>query len=209
MGLYLDPPDKALVLCVDEKSQCQALERTQPILPMGLGYVEGVTHDYVRHGTTTLFAALDIANGQVLRQNKDRHRHQEFLGFLRHIDKNVPADLEVHIVLDNYSTHKHAKVKGWLARRDRFRLHFTPTDVRLLAEPGGAVARNHHTAVNPSRFLPECEGACSEDRAVRRCLQQERHAVHVARHRRLHLGETWPPMSAYFRDSTLDMGFMT
>ncbi len=125
--MYLDPPDNALVLCVDEKSQCQALERTQPMLAMLLGYVEGVRHDYVRHGTTTLFAALDIANGQVLTQNKDRHRRQEFLGFPRHIDKNVPADLEVHIVLDNYSTHKHAKGKGWLARHHRFHLQFTPT----------------------------------------------------------------------------------
>jgi len=127
VGLYLNPPDKGLVLCVDEKSQCQALERTQPLLPLGLGYVEGVTHDYVRHGTTTLFAALDIANGQVLTQNKGRHRHQEFLGFLRPIDENVPADLDLHIVLDNYCTHKHATVKGWLARHHRFHLHFTPT----------------------------------------------------------------------------------
>jgi len=127
VGLYLNPPQNAVVLCVDEKSQCQALERSQPMLPLGLGYVEGVTHDYVRHGTTTLFAALDIANGQVLTQNKSRHRHQEFLGFLRQIDKNVPGDLEVHVVLDNYSTHKHAKVKGWLASHGRFHLHFTPT----------------------------------------------------------------------------------
>ena len=127
VGLYLNPPENAVVLCVDEKSQCGALERTQPMLPMGLGYVEGVTHDYVRHGTTTLFAALDIANGQVLSQNKTHHRHQEFLGFLSQIDKNVPEDLEAHIVLDNYSTHKHAKVKGWLASHPRFHLHFTPT----------------------------------------------------------------------------------
>ena len=127
VGLYLNPPENALVLCVDEKSQCQALERTQPMLPMALGYVEGVTHDYVRHGTTTLFAALDIANGQVLTQNKGRHRHQEFLGFLRHVEENVPADLDLHIVLDNYSTHKHAKVKGWLARHPRYHFHFTPT----------------------------------------------------------------------------------
>lgn len=127
VGLYLNPPENAVVLCVDEKSQCQALERTQPMLPMGLGYVEGVTHDYVRHGTTTLFAALDIANGKVLTRSKPHHRHQEFLGFLRQIDKNVPEDLEVHVVLDNYSTHKHAKVKGWLAEHERFHLHFTPT----------------------------------------------------------------------------------
>lgn len=128
VGLYLHPPEKAVVLCVDEKSQCQALERSQPMLPMGLGYVEGVTHDYVRHGTTTLFAALDIANGQVLtHHNRDRHRHQEFLGFLRRIDKNVPEELEVHVVLDNYAPHKHAKVKGWAASHPRFHFHFTPT----------------------------------------------------------------------------------
>jgi transposase len=127
VGLYLDPPDKALVLCVDEKSQVQALERTQPLLPMGFGYVEGVTHDYVRHGTTTLFAALDLLDGTVLTQCRPRHRHQEFLGFLRTIDKAVPADLEIHIVLDNYATHKHPKVKAWLAARPRWHLHFVPT----------------------------------------------------------------------------------
>jgi putative transposase len=127
VGLYLNPPDHALVLCVDEKSQVQALERTQPVLPMGLGYIEGITHDYVRHGTTTLFAALDIANGSVLTQCKPRHRHQEFLAFLRHIEANVPESLEVHLICDNYSTHKHAKVRAWLARRPRFHLHFTPT----------------------------------------------------------------------------------
>jgi hypothetical protein len=96
VGLYLNPPDHALVLCVDEKSQVQALERTQPVLPMGLGYVEGITHDYVRHGTTTLFAALDVANGSVLTQCKPRHRHQEFLAFLRHIEASVPEHLDVH-----------------------------------------------------------------------------------------------------------------
>jgi len=127
VGLYLNPPDHALVLCVDEKSQVQALQRTQPVLPMGLGYVEGITHDYVRHGTTTLFAALDVANGSVLTQCKPRHRHQEFLAFLRHIEANVPEQLAVHLICDNYGTHKHAKVKSWLARRPRFHLHFTPT----------------------------------------------------------------------------------
>jgi len=127
VGLYLNPPENALVLCVDEKSQIQALERTQPILPLGLGYVEGITHDYIRHGTTTLFAALDIQSGEVLTQCKRRHRHQEFLSFLEHIDENVPARFDVHLVLDNYATHKHAKVKAWLARRPRFHLHFTPT----------------------------------------------------------------------------------
>jgi len=127
VGLYLNPPDKALVLCVDEKSQCQALERTQPMLPMGFGYVEGVTHDYERHGTTTLFAALNVLSGEVIAQCKPLHRHQEFLSFLRAIDKAVPADLEIHCIVDNYATHKHAKVKAWLAARPRWHMHFIPT----------------------------------------------------------------------------------
>jgi len=127
VGLYLNPPDHAIVLAVDEKSQIQALDRTQPMLPLGLGYVEGVTHDYVRHGTTTLFAALDLASGHVLTQCKRRHRHQEFLQFLRHIEESVPAKLDVHLVVDNYCTHKHAKVRRWLAARPRFHIHYTPT----------------------------------------------------------------------------------
>jgi putative transposase len=127
VGLYLNPPDNALVLCVDEKSQCQALERTQPMLPMGLGYVEGVTHDYVRHGTTTLFAALNVLNGQVIAQCRPRHRHQEFLDFLRVIDKAVPLQLDVHCIADNYASHKHPKVRAWLAQRPRWHMHFVPT----------------------------------------------------------------------------------
>lgn len=127
VGLYLNPPDCALVLSVDEKSQIQALNRTQPMLPMGLGYVEGVTHDYKRHGTTTLFAALNVANGEVIAQCKPRHRHQEFLSFLRHLDANVPAALDVHLIIDNYATHKHAKVRAWLAARPRYHVHYTPT----------------------------------------------------------------------------------
>jgi putative transposase len=132
VGLYLNPPDHALVLCVDEKSQCQALERTQPVLPMGLGYVEGITHDYVRHGTTTLFAALDVANGTVLTQCKPKHRHQEFLAFLRHIEANVPEHLDVHLICDNYGTHKHPKVVAWLEAHPRFHVHFTPTSASWL-----------------------------------------------------------------------------
>jgi len=127
VGLYLNPPDKALVICVDEKSQCQALERTQPMLPMGFGYVEGVTHDYKRHGTTTLFAALNVLNGAVLATCKPRHRHQEFLSFLREIDQAVPAELDVHCIVDNYATHNHPKVKAWLAARPRWHMHFVPT----------------------------------------------------------------------------------
>lgn len=127
VGLYLDPPANAIVLCVDEKSQCQALERTQPMLPIGLGYVEGVTHDYIRHGTTTLFAALNVLDGEVLAACKPRHRHQEFLSFLREIDESVPADLDIHMVVDNYATHKHPKVKAWIMARPRWHVHFIPT----------------------------------------------------------------------------------
>ena len=127
VGLYLNPPDKAMVICVDEKSQIQALDRTQPVLPMGLGYVEGITHQYVRHGTLTLFAALDLATGEVIAQCKKRHRHQEFLQFLRHIEANVPKKLDIHLVVDNYATHKHAKVRNWLAARPRYHVHYTPT----------------------------------------------------------------------------------
>jgi len=127
VGLYLNPPDKALVLCVDEKSQVQALERTQPVLPMGLGYLEGVTHDYYRHGTTTLFAALNVLYGSVITQCKPRHRHQEFLSFLNHLDRNVPVELQVHLIADNYATHKHPRVRAWLARHGRYHIHYTPT----------------------------------------------------------------------------------
>ncbi len=127
VGLYLNPPDNAIVISVDEKSQCQALERTQPMLPLGFGYVEGVTHDYKRHGTTTLFAALDVISGAVLASCKERHRHQEFLSFLKEIDEAVPPQLDVHCIVDNYATHNHPKVKAWLAARPRWHMHFTPT----------------------------------------------------------------------------------
>lgn len=127
VGLYLNPPDKAMVLCVDEKSQIQALDRHQPVLPMGLGYVEGITHQYRRHGTLTLFAALDLASGEVITECKKRHRHQEFLQFLKQIDASVPQALDIHLVVDNYATHKHKKVKQWLATRPRYHVHYTPT----------------------------------------------------------------------------------
>ena len=146
VGLYLDPPDHAVVLCVDEKIQTQALQRSQPVLPMGLGYVEGVTHDYGRHGTTTLFAALEVATGTVITDCKTRHRHQEFLGFLRRIDANVPADLDVHLIVDNYVTHKHARVKAWLAKRPRYHVHYTPTYM-----PPGSTRWNDGSASSPSR----------------------------------------------------------
>ena len=132
VGLYLSPPVKAMVLCVDEKSQIQALDRTQPVLPMMPGMPEKRTHDYMRHGTTTLFAALDIATGQVLGQLHRRHRASEFLQFVRHVDSQVPTGLDVHLVMDNYSTHKTAAVRAWFARHPRFHVHYTPTSASWL-----------------------------------------------------------------------------
>jgi len=127
VGLYLSPPQQAVVLCCDEKSQCQALERSQPGLPLGQGQVATRTHDYYRHGTLTLFAALDYLEGKVLAHSRQRHRHQEWIQFLKTIDQEVPADLEIHLILDNYATHKTPQVKRWLKRHPRFHLHFTPT----------------------------------------------------------------------------------
>jgi len=132
VGLYLDPPLKAMVLCVDEKSQIQALDRTQPILPLAPGIPERRTHDYARHGTTTLFAALDIATGEVIGELHRRHRSSEFLQFLRTIEANVPAQMDVHLVMDNYGTHKTPTIKAWFARNPRFHVHFTPTSASWL-----------------------------------------------------------------------------
>lgn len=127
VGLYLDPPDKALVLSVDEKSQIQALDRTQPGLPLKKGRAGTMTHDYKRHGTTTLFAALSLLDGRVIGRCLDRHRHQEFIKFLRTIDDNTPPDLDLHLIADNYATHKHPDVVTWLERHPRFHMHFIPT----------------------------------------------------------------------------------
>jgi transposase len=127
VGLYHNPPEKALVLCVDEKSQVQALDRSQPVLPMMPGMPERRTHDYARHRVTSLFAAFNIADGTVIGELHRRHRHQEYLKFLKRIDKNVPAKLDVHIVCGNYGTHKTPEVRAWLARHPRFHVHFTPT----------------------------------------------------------------------------------
>src|SRR5438477_6955512 len=128
-GLYLDPPERALVLCVDEKSQIQALDRTAPILPLRPGLPERQTHDYKRYGTTTLFAAFNILNGKVIGTCQQRHRSREFVRFLNHLEKQLPADQEVHLIMDNYCTHKSAEVQRWLKpkKRKRFRFHFTPT----------------------------------------------------------------------------------
>jgi transposase len=127
VGLYLNPPQRAVVLCMDEKSQVQALDRTQPSLPMKKGRAGTMTHDYKRNGTTTLFAAIDVLTGTVIGQCLPRHRHEEFLKFLRTIDREVPKHLAVHLILDNYATHNHPDVQRWLGRHKRFDLHFTPT----------------------------------------------------------------------------------
>jgi transposase len=127
VGLYLSPPERAVVLCVDEKSQVQALDRTQPLLPMRPGQAERRTHDYTRHGTTSLFAALDVKAGTVIGKCMPRHRTQEFRKFLDEIERNVPADLDVHIVMDNYGTHKTKLIRNWFAKRPRWHVHYTPT----------------------------------------------------------------------------------
>jgi transposase len=127
IGVYLNPPEKAIVLCVDEKSQVQALGRTQPELPMKKGRCGTMTHDYKRNGTTSLFAALNVLDGKVIGTCYPRHRHLEFLKFLRKIDRETPSDMDLHLILDNYGTHKHLNVKRWLAKHKRFQLHFTPT----------------------------------------------------------------------------------
>ena len=132
VGLYMNPPERALVLCVDEKSQIQALDRTAPLLPMRPGQIERRTHDYARHGTTSLFAALDTKTGKVIGQNQQRHRSAEFRNFLDTIERNVPEELDVHLIMDNYGTHKTELIKNWLAKRPRFQVHFTPTSASWL-----------------------------------------------------------------------------
>lgn len=155
VGLYMNPPARAMVLCVDEKSQVQALNRTQPILPLAPGVPARQTHDYERHGVTSLFAALDVATGLALGSCYRRHRHQEFLRFLNEIDQIVPAGLEIHLVMDNYGTHKTERIQRWLVRRPRYHVHFTPTSAswlnlveRLFAEvTERCVRRGSHTSV--------------------------------------------------------------
>src|ERR1700761_4538203 len=155
VGLYMNPPDHAIVLCVDEKSQVQALNRTQPILPLAPGVPARQSHDYERHGVTSLFAALDVASGVTISNCYRRHRHQEFLRFLRDIDANLPTGFDVHLVMDNYGTHKVRPVQNWLARHPRYHVHFTPTSgswlnlaERLFAEvTERCVRRGSHTAV--------------------------------------------------------------
>jgi len=163
VGLYLDPPHHALVLCVDEKSQIQALSRTQPVLPMRAGQLERRTHDYKRHGVTSLFAALDIATGSVLGKCY-RRRSVEFLDFLKKIDGTVPADLDIHLVLDNYGTHKTVLVRQWLRNRPRYHLHFTPTHASWLnqAERWFALLTQRQIKRGSHRSVQELEAAIRE-----------------------------------------------
>lgn len=155
VGLYLNRPDRAIVLCLDEKSQVQALNRTEPILPLAPGVPTRQSHDYERHGVTSLFAAMDVASGVTISTCYRRHRHQEFLRFLNEIDQDLPAGFDVHLVMDNYGTHKVAKVRNWLARHPRYHVHFTPTSgswlnlvERLFAEvTERCVRRGSHTSV--------------------------------------------------------------
>lgn len=195
VGLYLNPPDRALLLCVDEKSQVQALERTQPGLPLGLGYVQGITHDYYRHGTTTLFAALDVASGTVLSQCKPRHRHQEFLAFLRYLNAQLPPHLDAHLIVDNYATHKHATVRRWLARHPRYHLHFTPT--ASLAQSNRAPVRAHHATRHPPRVVYQRPAARRPDRPVRDPLQSPCSPLPLDRHRGFHSREARATLYRY------------
>ena len=168
VGLYMNPPEHALVLCVDEKSQIQALDRTQPLLPLRPGQVERGTHDYKRHGTTSLFAALELKTNRVIGQLHRRHRSQEFRRFLDTIEANVPAELDVHIVLDNYGTHKTAIIRKWFAKRPRFHVHFTPTYGSWinLVERWFAEITNRRIRRGVFRSVKELEAAIREYIAV-------------------------------------------
>jgi len=168
VGLYLNPPDKALVLCVDEKSQIQALDRSQPLLPMRPGQVERRTHDYRRYGTTSLFAALDVATGKVIGRCYRRHRTREFRRFLNTIDREVPKDLDVHIVADNYTTHKTAAIRRWFAKRPRFHIHFTPTGASWLnqVERWFSLITQRQIRRGVHRSVPQLERAIKDYLAV-------------------------------------------
>ena len=174
VGLYLSPPERAIVLCVDEKPQVQALDRTQPVLPMAPARTERATHDYVRHGTTSLFAALNVATGEVIGRCHRRHRHQEFVKFLDHVDATLPREpgVSVHVVLDNYATHKTPAVKRWFLRHPEYHLHFTPTSA-FVAQPGRAVLRRDHRGPHPPRGVHQRPGPGAGHRRVPGRAQQD------------------------------------
>ena len=178
VGLYMNPPDRALVLCVDEKSQIQALDRTQPGLPLKKGRAATMTHDYKRHGTTTLFAALDVKSGLVIGECQPRHRAKEFIRFLKRIDRCVKRHLDIHLVLDNYGTHKTPEVKAWLAKHPRFKLHFTPTSASWLNLVERFFAEITHQA-HPARHLHERCRARGGDPRLSRPPQRRSQALRL------------------------------
>ena len=182
VGLYLNPPEKAIVLCVDEKSQIQALNRTAPILPLRPGLPERATHDYKRNGTTTLFAALEVATGKVTDQCYDRHGKAEFLDFLKTVAKAYPRR-QLHVVLDNYHTHKHAEINAWLEQEPAGHAALHP-DLGVLAEPGRGVLRDHHPSGHPPRILRQRQGTRHRDQRVHRRLERPLPPVHLDQDRR-------------------------
>ena len=188
VGLYSNPPERAIVLCVDEKSQIQALDRTQPGLPLKKGRVGTMTHDYKRNGTTCLFAALDVLQGKVIGQCYGRHRHQEFLKFLRRLDVEFPGPVTLHLVMDNYGTHQHPKVQAWLKRHRRFEFHFTPT-FWIVAELGGALVRRTHQQSRAARLFCEHRGSGTCHWAVSRSLERQPKAVCMDCKHRIHYAE--------------------
>jgi transposase len=193
VGLYLNPPDRALVLCVDEKSQIQALDRTAPLLPLRPGLPERQTHDYKRHGTTTLFAAFNILNGKVVGTCLPRHRAKEFVKFLNQLEKEVPPEQEVHLIMDNYSTHKSATVQRWLKpkKRRRFHFHFTPTSSSWLNQIERI--RADHRPNDSPWHLPWCGRTGASNLSVAGPLEQPTPTVRLESHCRRHTGQG-PPL---------------
>ena len=183
VGLYVDPPAHAIVLSVDEKSQIQALDRTQPGLPLKKGRAGTMTHDYERHGTTTLFAAMNVLDGTVIGRNMQRHRHQEFIRFLNAVEREVPAGKTVHAILDNYAAHKHPAVRLWLARHPRWTFHFTPTSASLAQRRRGLL-RHPDEAASQARCLPIRRRPQSGDQSVPRRPQRPVQALRLGRRSR-------------------------
>ena len=185
VGLYVAPPEHAIVLCVDEKSQIQALDRSQPMLPMRPGQPARRSHDYKRHGVTSLFAALDIATGRIIGKCYGRHRAKEFRKFLDEIEAAVPDDLDVHLVMDNYATHKTPLIRNWFAKRPRWHVHLTPTSSSWLNQVE-TFLRAHHRAQNQARYLSQCGGVTCRDHVIHRTSQCRPEAVSMDQISRQH-----------------------
>jgi transposase len=200
VGLYVNPPDKAIVLCVDEKSQIQALDRTQPGLPMKRGRAATMTHDYKRNATTTLFAALDMLDGTVVGECMPRHRHQEFLRFLRRLDREFPTTLDLHLIVDNYGTHKHPNVRTWLGLHPRFHLLFTPTSSSWLNLVECSFSALTTQRIRRGSFV----SVAALTAAIRESQRAQRgpHALHLGRVRARDPGED-RPLSSHFPDEPL------